>query len=45
MLNAFDEDYSTMYDSLNNICFIGVDIGIGLGVLLTRIRYFPNNNW
>jgi hypothetical protein len=45
MLYAFDGDHSTMYNSSNLSCFVGVDIGEGLGVLLSRIRYFPNNNW
>lgn len=34
-----------MYDSGNSDCHFGVDIGQGLGVRLTRIRYFPNINW
>lgn len=42
---AFDNEHSTMYESNNSVCSLGVDIGQNLGVQLTRIRYFPNYKW
>ncbi len=45
IIKAFDNDHTTMYDSNNNDCYLGVDIGENLAVLLTRIRYFPNYKW
>jgi hypothetical protein len=45
VIKAFDNDHTTMYDSANNDCELGVDMGENLAVLLTRIRYFPNYKW
>lgn len=42
---AFDSDHSTIYNSNNTSCDVGIDIGQNLGVQLTRIRYFPNPYW
>lgn len=43
--NAFDGQHSTIYGSNNAVCSVGVDIGVNLGVQITRIRYFPNPQW
>ena len=37
--------HATMYNSNNTACSVGIDIGKGLGVQLTRVRYFPNPSW
>ena len=42
---AFDGTYSTTYSSSNSDCFVGMDIGEGLLVSISRIKYFPYNRW
>lgn len=36
---------TTFPSASNTTCSIGIDIGEGLGVQLTRVRYFPNPAW
>ncbi len=40
---AFDGKHSSIYQSANATCYIGVDFGIG--VQISKITYFPNPNW
>lgn len=42
---AFDGVHSSIYDSKNNVCNVGIDLGENRGVQLTRIRYFPHYKW
>lgn len=42
---AFDGIHSSIYDSSNSACNVGIDLGENRGVQLTRIRYFPNYKW
>ncbi len=43
--SAFDNEFTTVYNSTNAACSVGIDIGANIGVQLTRIRYFPNPTW
>jgi len=43
--SAFDNEYTTIYNSSNLACSVGVDIGESIGLQLTRVRYFPNPSW
>jgi hypothetical protein len=36
--SAFDNEFTTVYNSTNAVCSVGIDIGIDIGVQLTRIR-------
>jgi hypothetical protein len=42
---VLDGDISTIYGSINASCWIGIDIGTDLAILIQRIRYFPTLNW
>lgn len=43
---AFDEFLGTVYTSTSTgNCFIGADVGAGLTLLPTRVRFFPNSKW
>lgn len=44
--NIFDGFLGTTYSSTSNgACFIGADLGSGLVIQLTRVRFFPNSKW
>ena len=44
--NIFDGFLGTTYSSTSSsACFIGADIGAGLVLQLTRVRFFPNSKW
>lgn len=44
--NVFDGFLGTIYSSTSSsACFIGADVGSGLVVQLTRVRFFPNSRW
>jgi hypothetical protein len=42
---VLDRDKNTIYNSLNSVCWIGLDVGTNLAVDLKSVRYFPNINW
>ena len=43
---AFDGFLGTVYTSNSTgNCFIGADVGAGLTLLTTRVRFFPNSMW
>jgi hypothetical protein len=42
---AFDGLSDTFYSSSNAECWLGVDAGSGMGIAVSRIRFFPNLNW
>lgn len=43
---AFDGFLGTVYTSASTgNCFIGADVGSGLTLLPTRVRFFPNSKW
>lgn len=43
---AFDGFLGTVYTSLNSgACFIGADVGAGLTLKITRVRFFPNSKY
>lgn len=44
--NAFDGLQGTIYTSTSTgACFIGADVGSGLTLSLSRVRFFPNSKW
>lgn len=43
---ALDGFLGTVYSSTSSgNCFIGADVGAGLTLALTRVRFFPNSRW
>jgi hypothetical protein len=43
---AFDGFLGTVYNSASSgACFIGADVGAGMTLHLTRVRFFPNSRW
>ena len=42
---SFDGIISTEYYSNNTKCWIGVDFGSFFEANISRIRFFPNNDW
>ena len=42
---AFDSLVSTTYISPNQLCWVGVDAGVGMQVKLDRIRFFGSLSW
>lgn len=41
----FDTNTRTYYESSNDVCFIGLDFGVGVKASIRKIRFFPNSNW
>lgn len=42
---TFDGTHSTSYFSTGATCYVGIDVGAGLVLQATRIRYFPYSRW
>lgn len=42
---AFDDSTRTIYGSGAAICYVGVDVGFGLSIVLDMVRFFPMIDW
>ncbi len=42
---AFDESTRTIYGSVSSVCYIGIDAGSGLSIVLDMVRFFPIIDW
>ena len=42
---AFDGLTNTYYNTVSNLCWIGLDAGVGIQASISRISFFPNLNW
>lgn len=42
---AFDSSITTIYGSANAVCWVGVDVGAGLQVVVDRFRFFLYFGW
>lgn len=42
---AFDNNINTIYGSTNSVCYIEIDVGLGLQASVSRFRFFPYLGW
>lgn len=42
---AFDNNINTVYGSSNAVCYIEIDVGLGLQASVSRFRFFPYLGW